>query len=164
MVWRRSLLPELYVLNSRAEGKASPAFMKTLGMWPCLWIRNSYSSSLVNSVCLLLLLSCVNCHISRLVDASQIRVSSSRSVKPLSPFGGLCIMQSSMTCCTDWFGAPHSHSEVDFRPHLFMTSPNLPSFNRYLRPYDAPGSQMPSCSCNHPMCVGIRHHCPCPPL
>ena len=113
---------------------------------------------------LLLLLSCVNCHISRLVDASQIRVSSSRSVKPLSPFGGLCIMQSSMMCCTDWFGAPHSHSEVDFRPHLFMASPNLPSFTRYLRPYDAPGSQMPSCSRSHPMCVGIRHHCPCPPL
>ena len=74
---------------------------------------------------ILLLLSCVNCHISRLVDASQIRVSSSRSVKPLSPFGGLCIVQSSMMCCTDWFGAPHSHSEVDFRPHLFMASPNL---------------------------------------
>ena len=73
------------------------------------------------------LLSCVNCHISRLVDASQIRVSSSRSVKPLSPFGGLCIVQSSMMCCTDWFGAPHSHSEVDFRPHLFMASPNLPT-------------------------------------
>ena len=71
---------------------------------------------------LLLLLSCVNCHISRLVDASQVRVSSSRSVKPLSPFGGLCIVQSSMMCCTDWFGAPHSHSEVDFRPHLVMTS------------------------------------------
>ena len=45
---------------------------------------------------ILLLLSCVNCHISRLVDASQVRVSSSRSVKPLSPFGGLCIVQSSM--------------------------------------------------------------------
>ena len=72
---------------------------------------------------LLLLLSCVNCHICRLVDASQVRVSSSRSVKPLSPFGGLCIVQSSMMCCTDWFGAPHSHSEVDFRPHLFMASP-----------------------------------------
>ena len=52
-------------------------------------------------------------------------MSSSRSVKPLSPFGGLCIVQSSMICCTDWFGAPHSHSEVDFRPHLFMASPNL---------------------------------------
>ena len=75
----------------------------------------------------LLLLSCVNCRISRLVDASQIRVSSSRSVKPLSPFGGLCIVQSSMMCCTDWFGAPHSHSEVDFRPHLFRASPNLPT-------------------------------------
>ena len=75
----------------------------------------------------LLLLSCVNCHISRLVDASQIRVSSSRSVKPLSPFGGLCIVQSSVMCCTDWFGAPHSHSEVNFRPHLFMASPNLPT-------------------------------------
>ena len=73
------------------------------------------------------LLSCVNCHISRLVDASQIRVSSSRSVKPLSPFGGLFIVQSSMMCCTDWFGAPHSHSEVEFRPHIFMTSPNLPT-------------------------------------
>ena len=69
---------------------------------------------------LLLLLSCVNCHISRLVDASQIRVSSSRPVKPLSPFGGLCLVQSSMMCCTDWFGAPHSHSEVDFRPHLSL--------------------------------------------
>ena len=76
---------------------------------------------------LLLLLSCVNCHISRLVDASQVRVSSSRLVKPLSPFGGLCIVQSSMMWCTDWFGAPHSHSDVDFRPHLFMASPNLPT-------------------------------------
>ena len=95
--------------------------------WRSVVQKNASSSSAVNHCLLLLLLSCVNCHISRLVDASQVRVSSSRSVKPLSPFGGLCIVQSSMMCCTDWFGAPHSHSEVDFRPHLFMASPNLPT-------------------------------------
>ena len=65
-----------------------------------------------------------------LVDASQVRVSSSRSVKPLSPFGALCIVQSSMMCCTDWFGAPHSHSEVDFRPHLALHGLTEPSYTR----------------------------------
>ena len=93
-------------------------------LWACLELNLQLSGSASwPRIKLSLLLSCVNCHISRLVDASQIRVSSSRSVKPLSPFGGLCIVQSSMICCTDWFGAPHSHSEVDFRPHRTFLHP-----------------------------------------
>ena len=41
---------------------------------------NFFQLSKVSTI-YILLLSCVNCHISRLVDASQVRVSSSRSVK-----------------------------------------------------------------------------------